>query len=284
MFNKAGIPMLMAFVLTIAAQFIYIPGIMAQGNLVIMPRRVVFEDAKNRTQELNIANSGADSAKYLISVIQYRMLENGNFELITAPDSGQYFADKNFRFFPRSVVLAPNEAQTIKVQVINTGELKPGEYRSHLYFRAVAKEKILEQKTETKFAKTMTVHLVPTFGIAIPVIIRIGTSPATVGISKSEFILNAQNYPLLSLIFNRTGNASAYGDIKVNHISDQGKVTPVGLAKGFAIYTPIKTRHFTFKLQKSPGVDYRKGKLQILYTTSSDSKPVIITESSLNLF
>lgn len=276
--------MLMAFVLTIAAQLIYLPGIMAQGNLVIMPRRVVFEDAKKRTQELNIANSGADTAKYLVSVIQYRMLEDGNFELITAPDSGQYFADKNFRFFPRSVVLAPNEAQTIKVQVINTGELKPGEYRSHLYFRAVVKEKPFEQKTEAKFAKTMTVHLVPTFGIAIPVIIRIGTSAATVSIAKSEFILNAQDYPSLSLIFNRTGNASAYGDIKVNHISDQGKVTPVGLAKGFAIYTPIKRRRFAFRLEKSPDVDYRKGKLQISYTTSSDSKPVIISESSLNLF
>ncbi|TKC57637.1 molecular chaperone [Pedobacter hiemivivus] len=284
MHNKAGIPMLMAFALTIAAQFIYIPGIMAQGNLVIMPRRVVFEDAKKRTQELNIANSGADTAKYLVSVIQYRMLENGNFELITVPDSGQYFADKNFRFFPRSVILAPNEAQTIKVQVINTGELKPGEYRSHLYFRAVAKEKLLDQKPEAKFAKTMTVHLVPTFGIAIPVIIRVGISPATVSISKSEFTLNVQNYPSLSLTFNRTGNASAYGDIKVNHISDQGKITSVGLAKGFAIYTPIKIRRFTFKLEKSPGVDYRKGKLQILYTTSSDSKPVIITESSLKLF
>ena len=181
--------MLMAFALTIAAQLIYLPGIMAQGNLVIMPRRVVFEDAKKRTQELNIANSGTDTAKYLVSVIQYRMLENGNFELITAPDSGQYFADKNFRFFPRSVVLAPNEAQTIKVQVTNASELKPGEYRSHLYFRAVAKEKPLEEKTEVKFAKTMTVHLVPTFGIAIPVIIRIGTSAAIVSISKSEFKL-----------------------------------------------------------------------------------------------
>ena len=52
----------MAFVLTITGQFIYIPDIKAQGNLVSMPRRVVFEDAK-RTQELNIANNGTDTAK-----------------------------------------------------------------------------------------------------------------------------------------------------------------------------------------------------------------------------
>ena len=88
-----------------------------QGNLIIIPRRVVFEGSK-RTQELNLANTGTDTAKYLISVIQYRMKEDGTFENITQPDSGQNFADKNFRFFPRSVVLAPNEAQTVKVQIM----------------------------------------------------------------------------------------------------------------------------------------------------------------------
>lgn len=276
--------MLMTFVLTIMAQLIYIPGIMAQGNLVIMPRRVLFEDANKRTQELNIANNGTDTAKYLVSVIQYRMLEDGNFELITLPDSGQYFADQNFRFFPRSVVLMPNESQTIKIQVININGLKPVEYRSHLYFRAVPNEKLVAEKSPDKPPRSINVSLVPTFGIAIPVIIRVGSPVAAVSILKSEFILDVQNYPTLKLTFNRTGNASTYGDIKVNHISEQGKVTPVGLARGFAIYTPINTRRFAFNLNKSPGVDYRKGKLQILYTTSSDSKPVIITESSLNLF
>src|SRR5476651_1473462 len=76
-------------------------GTKAQGNLIIMPRRVVFEGAK-RTQELNLANTGKDTAKYVISVVEYRMKHDGNFELITQPDSGQNFADKNFRFFPRT--------------------------------------------------------------------------------------------------------------------------------------------------------------------------------------
>jgi P pilus assembly chaperone PapD len=284
MLNKARTTMLMIFVLTIVAQLIYIPQTKAQGNLIIMPRRVVFDDAGKKTQELNIANSGTDSAKYLISVIQYRMLESGNFELITTPDSGQYFADKNFRYFPRSVELAPNEAQTIKVQVINTNAMKPGEYRSHLYFRAVPKETPLAEKTAAKFAKTMTVHLVPTFGIAIPVIIRIGAEPAQVSIIKSELNINQQGQQALNMTFKRTGSSSAYGDIKINHISEQGKITQVALAKGFAIYTPIHTRHFTLVLDKTPGVDFHKGKIQVLYTTSSDSKPVIMTTSSLNLF
>lgn len=254
----------------------------AQGNLIILPRRVVFEGSK-RTQELNVANTGRDTAKYLISVLQYRMLQNGNFEAIEKPDSGQNFADKNFRFFPRSVVLGPNESQTIRVQVMNTSELKAGEYRSHLYFRAVAKEIPSEAKRDVKFGKTMTVQLVPTFGIAIPVIIRVGDAKATVVLSTPQFQTGADGVPQVSLSFARTGNASVYGDLQVNHISEQGKVTQVGLAKGLAIYTPNPSRLFTLNLDKKTTVNYNKGKLQVLYTTSSDKKPVIITESTLNL-
>src|SRR5437868_5880944 len=107
----------------------------AQGNLLITPKRVVFEGNK-RSEELNLANIGKDTATYIISFIQYRMEEDGKFVKITQPDPGQNFADKNLRFFPRTVTLGPNEAQTVKVQLTKANDLAPGEYRSHLYFRA----------------------------------------------------------------------------------------------------------------------------------------------------
>lgn len=282
MLSKAGTRFIIAIAICIAGQLWFPSALKAQGNLIIMPRRVTFEGPK-RTQELNLANTGADTAKYLISVLQYRMLEDGNFQAIDTPDAGQNFADKNFRFFPRSVVLAPNESQTVKIQVINTSALKTGEYRSHLYFRAVANEKPVQDKKETKFAKNITIQLVPTFGIAIPVIIRVGAVKATVTLNKSEFENGPEGIPKVRLNFSRSGDASVYGDLQVNHISEQGKSTQVGLAKGFAIYTPNTTRNFELSLDKKVNVNYSKGKLQVLYTTSSDKKPVIITESTINL-
>jgi hypothetical protein len=85
----------------------------AQGNLLLMPRRIVFEGAK-RYEEINIANTGIDTAQYIVSFMQIRMKEDGGFQEIKQPDSGQHFADRYLRFFPRSVSLSPNEAQVEK--------------------------------------------------------------------------------------------------------------------------------------------------------------------------
>jgi hypothetical protein len=255
----------------------------AQGNLIVLPRRVVFEGVQ-KTQELKLANIGTDTAKYLISVIQYRMNQDGTFESITEPDSNQNFADKHFRFFPRSVVLAPNESQTVKVQLVNTGELTPGESRSHLYFRAVSNEKPLDGSSDKKEETAISVHLVPVFGVAIPVIIRSGPTTSNVSLSNSSFKINSANIPQLNLYFCRSGNKSVYGDLTVNHISPQGKITLVGLAKGFAVYTPNMNRTLTFILDEAQNVNYRQGKLHIVYSTPLDAIFEKIAETELILF
>src|SRR5580700_8466443 len=110
-----------------------------QGDLLISPLRVTFEGSK-KSQEINLANVGKDTATYIISVQDIKMNDDGSFEQITTPEPGQNFAGPYLRFFPRKVTLAPNEAQVVKIQLIKTNELQPGEYRSHLYFRAVPDE------------------------------------------------------------------------------------------------------------------------------------------------
>ena len=89
--------------------------IMAQGVISISPKRVVFEGPK-KIVEVNLTNEGQDSAKYAISFIQLRMTLDSKFVEITNPDPGQLFADKNIRFYPRSVVLGSNESQVVRLQ------------------------------------------------------------------------------------------------------------------------------------------------------------------------
>lgn len=255
----------------------------AQGNLLLTPRRIVFEGS-TRSIDLNLANVGKDTATYAISIVQIRMTEEGNFETITEPDNGQNFAGQNIRFFPRSVTLGPNETQTVKIQLVRANQLAPGEYRSHFYFRAVPKEKPLgEEEIAAADPNAISVMLTPVFGITIPAIIRVGESTAKVNLSDISLDLLTDTVPRLSLTFNRAGNFSVFGDLAVDHISAQGKVTRVGAANGVAVYTPNTLRRFRFNLNNVPGVDLNSGKLRLIFSAPSDVKPEKYAEAEVVL-
>ena len=236
----------------------------AQGNLMIMPKRMVFEGPK-RSGELSLANTGKDTTRYEISLIHYRMKEDGSMEELKKEDSSILFADKNVRFFPRSVVLAPNEAQTVRIQLMQSSKLSEGEYRSHLYFRAVPNPKPLGETQLNKDTSGIRFNMKPVFGISIPVIIRIGESTAKVDISKTSFVMADGKTAFVKLQLNRSGNMSVYGDLTVDHISPEGKVIRVATQKGMAVYTPNDVRYVKISLDTTAGINYSTGRLHVVY-------------------
>ena len=261
---------------------VMIPRAQAQGNLLVTPRRVVF-DGSSRVMELNLANTGRDTARYNISFIQYRMTEEGAFEEITEPDPGQFFADKHLRFFPRSVTLAPNEAQTVRMQVVGRERLDPGEYRSHVYFRAVPNQVALGEEDPNRDTTSVSVRLIPIFGITIPVIIRVGEPTTEVYISDLVLDKPEEGSPQLQMTFNRSGNMSVYGDLTVTHVSAEGTETIVGVVNGIAVYTPNALRRFRLELNPPEGVSLDSGKLLITYNAQSDVKPETYASAQLEL-
>ena len=245
----------------------FFPGILsAQGDLMIMPKRLVF-DGSQRSQEINLANTGSDTAVYAISFVNYKMTEYGNFEQVENPEQGQRFAEDFLRYFPRRVSLAPNEAQTIRVQLTRTGNLEQGEYRSHMYFRAVEEQTALGEG-EAQEGEGISVNIKTVFGISIPIIIRHGESTTKIELSNIE-LNSTEEKPKLSLLLNRTGNMSVYGNIKVDHVSPEGETTEVGMVKGVSVYTPNRKRNFSFELRNAGNVDLSRGKLRISYTEES---------------
>lgn len=254
-----------------------------QGNLLITPRRVVLNGTK-KTTELNLANTGEDTARFAVSFIQYRMKLDGSMEEVTVPDSGQRFADRFLRLFPRSVVLAPNEAQAIRIQLTRTQELEPGEYRSHIFFRAIPNEHPLgETPILSTDTTSVSVKLTPIFGITIPAIIQIGESNTETSLSDLSLTMQGDTLPIFKLTFNCRGNMSVYGDLSIDYVSPDGKATQVGLARGIAVYTPNKQRHFTLALDSKSKVNFRTGKLIATYKTQPDAKSEILAESELIL-
>lgn len=253
----------------------------AQGDLLIYPKRLTFEGTQNRVQILNLNNRGKDTTTYKLSYLENRMHADGKFEIIEEPDAGQLFASPYLRFYPRTITLAPNETQVVKVQLVKTGELTTGEYRSHLYLRPVPKNSPQENKNNPGNSEGVSLELKPVYGISIANIIRIGEPESKIDISNLSFKKFNDSIPIISMDFIRAGNSSSYGDIQVHHISPTGKKTTVGEMNGFAVYTPGNLRHARMKL-KPEGVDYNKGELTVSYLSQGPAS-ILYAEGILQL-
>lgn len=245
--------------------------LLAQGDLLIFPKRIAFEGLKNRTQNINLTNIGKDTATYKLSYNQIKMDHDGKFISIEEPEPEQRFASPFLRFYPRTITLAPNESQIVKIQLIKTNELQQGEYRSHLYFRAVPKNKVLEKEDATTKANGLSINLTPVYGLSIANIITVGEATSTVQLSNLLMSKSEDGICAISLDFNRSGNKSCYGDIMVSHISPEGITTIAATIKGFAVYTPGMLRKTKIKLSPITNIDYTRGQLRVIYTAQDGS-------------
>jgi hypothetical protein len=270
------------FVIAVITISAYPLTLSAQGDLLITPRRVVFEGNRQR-QEITLANTGQDTARYSISFVQYRMTEEGGFEQIDSPDPGQLFADAYLRFFPRTVTLAPNESQVVRMQLRRLPDMVDGEYRSHMYFRAVPDERPLGEEDILSDTSAIGIRLIPIFGITIPVIIRIGDLNAGVKLSNLSLQQNEDAPPDFSLTMNREGNQSVYGDLTINYVLADGEPIEVGIVRGIAVYTPNSKRNFSMQLRQPDGVDFTSGKLVVRYSSASEARPEVYDEQELLL-
>jgi len=245
----------------------------AQSDLLITPYRVIFEGSK-KMEEVSVANTGEDTARYAINFVQYRMTEEGKLEQIQEADAGQYFADRYVRVFPRTITLGPNEAQIVRLQVKAPADLAVAEYRSHLYFRSIVDEEA--PGTETDADTSLGIKLTPVYGITIPVIMRVGELDLKTGIEQVE--MSYDPVPALKFNITRQGSKSAFGDVEVNYIDAQGKITKVGSVKGVAVYTPLSFRRFTIPLDTTAVTDFRQGQLRISYSTPGGKKSELMAE------
>jgi hypothetical protein len=266
----------------ITSLLLFTANLKAQGDLLITPKRVVFEGSRQK-EELSLVNIGKDSATYSVSFVQKKMREDGSFETIDKSEEVLMAADPYLRIFPRQVTLAPGEAQVIMLQCRRRPDMKSGEYRSHLYFRAEKHNTPLGMENNAKDTARVSVKLIPVFGLSIPVIIHSGEIQVSSTITDLKVISLNENMLRLNLILNRTGNISAYGDIRVEFIPSRGKSVSVGSVRGIGVYTSISKRNITLDLNDIHGISLKNGVLKVLYTSQDGVKYEVFAESQISL-
>lgn len=252
----------------------------AQGDLMVTPGRVVFEGNKQK-ELLNLVNTGKDTTTYSVSFVQKNMKEDGSFVDIEQAEPGQQFADPYLRIFPRQVTLAPQEAQTVMLQYRRKADMIAGEYRSHLYFRSERSYAALGDKSMDKDVKSVSVQLIPIFGMSIPVIIRTGETDVTASLSDLKLQTQEQMAQYLSFTINRTGNISLYGDIKVQFMPEKGKAYDIANLNGVGVYTSINKRNISLQLDSDEGKLLTKGRLKVTYSSKGDAKAIVYATNDL---
>lgn len=254
--------------------------VFAQGNLLVAPIRVTFDDSKQR-EDLNLSNIGKDTAVYLISFVHYRMLEDGGFQQLSDTDPlPTPRSDTYLRVVPRRVTLAPGESQLVRLQYRRDANMKDGEYRSHLYFRADKNTTPLGIEDAGDTTK-LSVSITPIFGISIPIIVRKGNSTLTVNMSDLSVKTVNDTVSNLSVTINRVGNMSAYGTLEATYVSETGSQVVVGLANGVGIYTELDKRKYTLPLKLKPGM--KGGKLFVRFLTPRDAGAKELAQAEIKL-
>ena len=250
----------------------------AQGDLLVTPKRVVFEGNTQR-EELSLVNMGKDTATYSVSFLQKNMKEDGSFVTIDKPSEVKMSAEPYLRIFPRTITLAPGEPQVIMIQCRRKPDMAAGEYRSHLYFRSEKDYKPLGSKNLFKDTTLVSIELVAIYGISIPVIIRTGEVNVATSFTNLKLGVSQDTIPILEFTINRAGNCSTYGDLVVEYISGTNKPITVGNVRGVGVYTNIGYRNITLRLNQIKGVVFKTGNLRVRYTSADDAKYVVYTEA-----
>lgn len=248
------------------------------GDLLVAPTRVVFE-GRDRNAELTLVNTGPVPATYRISFVERRMDELGGIREISpaeaAPDEPP--SSGMIRYFPRQVLLEPQVAQTVRLQLRKPEGLAEGEYRSHLLFRAVPDA---EPENDGRAAAGIAIELKAIFGVSVPVIVRHGECAAEARLSGLELAPRQEgSLPALGFRLERSGNASLFGNLTATLKPRGGKAVVVGAANGVALYTPNLARRGALSLRLPPAVPLA-GELRLTYTSPSGE---ILAESLLVL-
>lgn len=265
----------------------------AWADLMLAPTRIVFEN-NQRAAQLDLINSGTETATYRIRLVNRRMSETGEFSAIDNPLQGEQFAHELLRYSPRQVVLAPGAGQVIRLSLRKPANLPVGEYRSHLLFDRLPDAKGANSIESTRISapgqpihsasEGIAIRLTALIGASIPVIVRHGETAASVALNGLELLPPVAGQPAtLALVLNRSGNRSVHGDLGAVFTPQGGPAQEVGKASGLAVYTPNPLRRVKLALQTPPGLTLARGTLRLTFRERPEVGGKLLAEASIEL-
>jgi P pilus assembly chaperone PapD len=211
----------------------------AQGDLLVAPTRLVLGGAGGG--EVIVSNTGQRTTTYRISLVLRRMDAAGQIRPVDEAEArpSEAAALDMLNYAPRKITLAPGQSQTVRIGVRAPPGLATGEYRAHLLFRAVPDAPDVPSSTApTPTADGMSIQLTPIYGVAIPLIVRIGEVAGAAKLSAAK-LEGPATAPQVTVTLGRSGARSVYGTLELR---EAGRAEPIAAMKGIAAYPEVDQR------------------------------------------
>jgi hypothetical protein len=131
----------------------------------------------------------------------------------------------------------------------------------------------------------VAIQMTSVFGVAVPVIVRHGETSAIARLSTLSVHGGgaADGARKLSLIIERDGNQSVYGNLVVTHVDAAGHPVIVGRLDGLAVYTSAPRRRVEIPLTAAPGHALGAGRLRVSYAAAGGAdEPLATAEIALH--
>ncbi len=208
----------------------------SEGSILfVSPHRVDFgPDA--RVETLNVANKSEVTRRYDLQIIDQVMQEDGTTARL---DDFPYSAKDMLRFVPKRFTLEPGERQTVRVMVRRPAGLPDGDYHSHLLFREVPLRAQERPAVATGTQRGAVFEIKALYGVAVPIVVQNGRVQSEMSIASAARGKDENGRDVLTVRFNRSGNAEASALLSGVHRKGDGADVPVITEQWVRIYREV---------------------------------------------
>jgi len=209
------------------------------------PTRIVFEDGQ-RTATLRIFNPRNQPDRIAIGWHPVAMTPDGKLRMgDKAPETDVGPVEDYVIFAPRQAVIAPRQAQIIRLLLRLPPDLPDGEYRSHMMVsqqpRAMPEQALNDEG--------LTARINTVVRTTLPVIVRKGETEVEVAVESLKLRrIEDKHRTVLEAVIAREGNRSVYADAEVVWTGPGGEEVVVNRSHGQAIYSEADSRRFRYTL------------------------------------
>jgi P pilus assembly chaperone PapD len=228
----------------------------------VFPTRLTLTE-ETPSSYLSLKNTTGKPQKYRIELVQFLMKKDGS--VLKTDTVNNPLADL-LKFSPKTVEIAPNEKQVVRVMATAFDNLADGEYYIYLHFVPESDNKIPDEQPKGKFS------LQARIAMAIPVVVRRGTAKVDGKLTALKALPDKNGNIAVSFKLTNTSKYFLAGDLDVIAVTDKGDV-PLAKTTGLSSYLPerlvstvVSKKDLTEKLNNEP-----IKKVKVRYASNSDS-------------